>query len=110
AARAGLQEGDDLLMVGDMAARSVDEVRMYLGALEFNQILQIVIRRGLISIPQTIIIVPPTDGPADWLTSEVSSKVLDTFNPRSSRAYVAGEESDPAGVHARLVSFRDKPE
>lgn len=110
AAQAGLQEGDQLLMLGDMGARSIDEVRTYLGELEFNQLLQIVIRRGLVSKPMTIIIVPPTDGPADWLTSEVSSKVLDNFDPHSSRAYAAEGEPRPAGVHARLVYFRDQPE
>jgi uncharacterized iron-regulated protein len=116
AERGGLRIGDSLLMVGEMAASSVDEVRRAFGAMEFGRVLNVVVRRPMphvpigVSIPMGIIVVPPTDGPSDWLTSEVSSSVLDDFDPLSSRAYETPDEPAPTGIYARLVSSRDRAE
>jgi hypothetical protein len=97
-------------MIGEAAPRELHDVRRVLGSLEFNQLLHLVIRRNQRTIPISIIVVPPTDGPADWLTSEVDSAVLDRFDPMSSRSYAPPSEPEPAGAYARLVSLGDRPQ
>lgn len=109
AQRSGVAKDDVLVAIGGEPVGSLPKARLRLAATRWNDRVEMTLRRAGAEIVVPILLVPATDGPGRWLKSTGASEILDSFDPRSARAFADSRRAASSIPQARLVRFRDEP-